>query len=94
MPDINNTQVQTLRDISKAVKEYAEGVKADIDKLVSRHDLISNEWSGEQYDRLSEILREAQKKLTRQSEVLKEISADVMKDAERLEIAMRSKIDF
>ena len=92
MSVIKDSDVQSIREIAKAVKSYAEGIKNDIDKLLNRHDDIHGVWSGKQYDELTEVLLEAKKILSKQSTNLIEISEQISDDAYRLEKANAIKI--
>ena len=89
---IKDSDVESIREVSKAVKSYSEEIKKDIDKLLKRHDDMHSLWSGKQYDQLTDILIETQKILTKQSNNLIEISDEIKKDADRLEEANRKQI--
>ena len=89
---IKDSDVESIREVGKAVKNYAEEIKKDIDKLLKRHDDMHSLWSGKQYDQLTEVLLETQKILTKQSNNLIEISEEIKKDADRLEEANRKQI--
>lgn len=94
MADIRNSDPQVMHDISKEIKRYAETVKNDVQKLSSKHRSIGGSWSGEQYDRFTEIVESVKNNLDKQVERLCEIAADVEKDAtalaEALGVAIRS----
>jgi uncharacterized protein YukE len=92
MSVIKDSDVESIREVAKAVKNYAEGIKNDIDKLMNRHDDMHSVWSGEQYDELTDILVEAKKILSKQSATLMEISEQISDDADRLEKANSTKI--
>lgn len=89
---IKDSNVESIREVGKAVKVYAEEIKKDIDKLLKRHDNMHSLWSGKQYDQLTDILLETQKILTKQSNNLIEISEEIKKDADRLEEANQKQI--
>ena len=89
---IKDSDVESIREVGKAVKIYAEEIKKDIDKLLKRHDDMHSLWSGKQYDQLTEVLLETQKILTKQSNNLANISEEIKKDADRLEKANQSHI--
>ena len=92
MSKIKNSDAEAIRETGKAVKNYAEDIKKDIDKLLKQHDDMHSEWSGKQYDELTEVLLETQKILTKQSNNLIEIADKISTDADRLEEANRIKI--
>lgn len=93
MADIKNSDPQIMHDISKEIKRYAETVKSDVQKLVNKHRNIGGSWSGEQYDRFTEIVESVKKNLDTQAERLCEIAAEVDKDsvalAEALGVTLR-----
>ena len=92
MSVIKNSDVESIREVGKAVKIYAEEIKKDIDKLLKRHENMHSVWSGKQYDQLTEILIETQKLLSKQSNNLIEIAEEIKIDADNLEKANRQQI--
>ena len=92
MSVIKDSDVASIREVGKAVKTYAEEIKSDINKLLKRHENMHGVWSGRQYDELTEVLVETQKILSKQSNILVEISEQIKTDADKLEEANRKHI--
>ena len=94
MADIRNSDPQVMHDISKEIKRYADTVKNDIQKLSNKHRNVGGSWSGEQYDRFTEIVESVKNNLDKQAERLCEIAREVEKDsaalAEALGVVIRS----
>lgn len=88
---INGSDIQVLYDISKEISKYADSLREDIHRLVSKHRQIGNSWSGNQYDDFTEIIESARKKLETQAQRLIEISSAVKKDADLLSEANNYK---
>ncbi len=88
MVDIRNSDPQVMHDIAKEIKRYAETVKSDVQKLSNKHRAVGGSWSGEQYDRFTEIVESVKSNLDKQAQRLCDISIDVEKDAAALAEAL------
>lgn len=89
---IHNSDPQAMADVAREIKRYAEGISGSVQKLQNRHRAMHASWSGEQYDRFTEVVQAVKSKLDKQTERLKEIAADVDKDAAALADALHIDI--
>ena len=92
MSVIKNSDVESIRNIGKSVRIYAEDIKKDIDNLLKHHNDMSSVWNGKQYDDFTDILLETQKEISKQSAILLEIADKIKIDADKLEKANQVQI--
>lgn len=84
---INNSDPQVMIEIAREINQYADGLEKDLNRLMKRHDGMSREWSGDQYDSFTDILRETRRELMQQVEKFRLIALDVQDDAKALAAA-------
>lgn len=82
---IRNSDPQAMREIAREIRNYGESLTADVKKLADRHAGIHSEWSGEQYDRFTDVIAGVKGEVEKQAARLAEIASEVEKDALNLE---------
>lgn len=84
---IKNSDPQAMHDMAKAIRRYADELSKDLQRLANKHAAMHAYWSGEQYDRFTEIIKTVKSDLEKQAAGLSGIAADVEKDAQALAAA-------
>ena len=89
---ILNSDPQVMSDIAKEILRYATTLKSEVGRLYSKNRAVGANWSGEQYEKFSEVIANVKKTLDEQADKLASIASDVKKDAVALAEALGVKI--
>lgn len=86
---IKNSDPQAMHDMAKEIRRYSENLSRDLQKLANKHSAMHSSWSGDQYDKFTEIIQSVKSRLEKQAARLTEIASEVDKDAQALAAAQK-----